>query len=304
MTDNQVILPDGPWDHRSVYAHGARFHVAVQGEGPLILFVHGFPTFWWLWRKFLGPISELGFTAAAMDMRGYGATDHPPRGYDPRTLAADVSGVIRALGHESAIIVGHGVGGLIAWTAATLQSQVVRGIVSISGAHPNALRAAMLSNPAQARALSYALNFQRPWIAERSLQRNHALAIADLLNQWLAPSKLPEDVSQTYRDAFMLGNTAHCAIEFHRWAIRSIPRSDGRRFAVDMQGGVSVPVLQIHGKNDTSILVETAMDSAQWINGAWSPVTLDAGHLLPEECPDDVIHALTNWLTTNFSENQ
>lgn len=303
MTTNDVILTEGPWEHRTVYAHGARFHVAVQGEGPLVLFVHGFPTFWWLWRKFLGPVSELGFTAAAMDMRGYGATDHPPRGYDPRTLAADVSGVVRALGFESAIVVGHGVGGLIAWTAATLQSQAVSGMVSIAAAHPNALRAAMISNSTQARALSYALNFQRPWFAERSLQKNNAKQIEELLNGWMEPGVLPTEITNKYRDAFMLGNTAHCAIEFHRWAIRSIPRPDGRRFAVDMQGGVSVPVLQIHGKNDTSILVETAMESAQWINGAWSPVTLDAGHLLPEECPDEVIEALTRWLTTNFLEN-
>lgn len=300
MTTNDVILAEGPWEHRTVYAHGARFHVAVQGEGPLVLFVHGFPTFWWLWRKFLGPVSELGFTAAAMDMRGYGTTDHPPRGYDPRTLAADVTGVVRALGFETAIVVGHGVGGLIAWTAATLQAQAIQGIVSIAAAHPNALRAAMISNSAQTRALSYALSFQRPWFAERSLQKNHAYEIGELLNGWMTPEVLPAEVVQKYRDAFMLGNTAHCAIEFHRWAMRSIPRPDGRRFAVDMQGGVSVPVLQIHGKNDTSILVETAMDSAQWINGAWSPVTLDAGHLLPEECPDEVIDALTSWLTTNF----
>ena len=302
MSNNDVILTEGPWEHRTVYAHGARFHVAIQGEGPLVLFLHGFPTFWWLWRKFLGPVSDLGFTAAAMDMRGYGATDHPPRGYDPRTLAADVSGVVRALGFESAIVVGHGVGGLIAWTAATLQSHAVSGIVSIAAAHPNALRAAMLSNSTQTRALSYALNYQRPWLAERSLQKNHAQEIADLLNGWLAPENLPEEVTQKYRDAFMLGNTAHCAIEFHRWAMRSIPRPDGRRFAVDMQGGVSVPVLQIHGKHDTSILVETAMDSARWINGAWSPVTLDAGHLLPEQCPDEVINALTDWLATNYMD--
>jgi pimeloyl-ACP methyl ester carboxylesterase len=302
VTTNDVILAEGPWEHRTVYAHGARFHVAVQGEGPLVLFVHGFPTFWWLWRKFLGPVSELGFTAAAMDMRGYGTTDHPPRGYDPRTLAADVTGVVRALGFETAIVVGHGVGGLIAWTAATLQAQAIQGIVSIAAAHPNALRAAMISNSAQTRALSYALSFQRPWLAERSLQKNHAHEIGELLNGWMTPEVLPAEVVQKYRDAFMLGNTAHCAIEFHRWAMRSIPRPDGRRFAVDMQGGVSVPVLQIHGKNDTSILVETAMDSAQWINGAWSPVTLDAGHLLPEECPDEVIDALTSWLTTNFAD--
>lgn len=298
MTYSNVILEPGPWEHRSVYAHGARFHVATQGEGPLVLFLHGFPTFWWLWRKFLGPVSELGFTAAAMDLRGYGATDHPPRGYDPRTLAADITGVIRALGHDSAIVVGHGVGGLVAWTAATLQPSTVNGLVSIGSAHPNALRAAMLANPAQARALSYVVSFQRPWFAERSLMKNGAEAIEELLNGWMAPDSLAPEVARRYRDAFLSGNTAHCAIEFHRWAMRSVPRPDGRRFSIDMQGGVSVPVLQIHGKYDTSILVDTAMDSAKFVNGPWSPVTQDAGHLLPEQTPDEVIAALVQWLPT------
>ncbi len=301
MPDNAAILVPGPWEHRSVYAHGSRFHVAIQGEGPLVLFLHGFPTYWWLWRKFLGPISAAGYTAAAMDLRGYGASDHPPRGYDPRTLAADVAGVIRALGYESAIVVGHGVGGLVGWTAATLQESSISGLVSVSSAHPNALRTAMLSNAAQAKALSYVLSYQRPWFAERSLVKDGAAAIEELLREWAAPDVLSDEVVSQYRTAFLLGNTSHCAIEFHRWAMRSIPRPDGRRFAIDMQGGVNVPVLQIHGKRDTSILVDTAIDSAQFVNGPWSPVTLDEGHLLPEQATDEVIAAIVQWLPETFS---
>ena len=145
MSADPVLHP-GPWQHRIVHAHGARFHVATVGQGPLVLFVHGFPTFWWLWRDLLAPVSAAGFTAAALDMRGYGASDHPPRGYDPRTLAADLAGVIRALGHDSAVVVGHGVGGLVAWTAATLQGASVRAVCAVSSAHPNALRSAMLTD--------------------------------------------------------------------------------------------------------------------------------------------------------------
>lgn len=292
------ILIEGDWEHRTIYAHGARFHVAIKGSGPLVLFVHGFPTFWWLWRKFLGPVASAGYTAAAVDLRGYGATDHPPRGYDPRTLAADLSGVIRALGFADAIIVGHGIGGLIAWTAATLQKTAVRGLVSISSAHPNSLRTAMMTQPAQTKALGYVLGFQRPWIAERALVKNKAEAIGELLNRWTAPDVLPTHTIDVYRTAFQVGNTAHCAIEFHRWAMRSIPRPDGRAFANDMNGGVDVPVLQIHGQYDNSILVETAMDSAEWVNGRWSPVTLEAGHMLPEQMPQETLEAILKWLPT------
>lgn len=286
----------GPWEHTIVHAHGSRFHVAVQGSGPMVLFVHGFPTFWWLWRRLLGPVAELGFTAVAMDMRGYGASDHPPRGYDPRTLAADVNGVIRALGHQEAIVIGHGVGGLIAWTAATLQGNVVRALGTISAAHPNALRSAMLTNPAQIRALSYVIGLQRPWLAERSLERDGALGVGRILNEWMKPDRLDPEIEAVYRQAFLCGKTSHCAIEFHRWAMRSIPRPDGRKFNADMDYGISIPVLNIHGTRDSSILLQTSLDSHHWARGEWTSHELDAGHLLPEQAPDEIETHLINWL--------
>ena len=94
-----------------VAANGARFHVAVAGEGPLVLLLHGFPTFWWTWRHQLPALAAAGHRVAAMDLRGFGASDKPPRGYDPRTLAEDVSGVIRSLGDRDAVVVGQGLGG-------------------------------------------------------------------------------------------------------------------------------------------------------------------------------------------------
>ena len=94
-----------------VAANGARFHVALVGDGPLVLFLHGFPEFWWAWRHQLPAVAAAGYCAAAMDLRGYGASDKPPRGYDLSTLAADVAGVIRSLGARDAVVVGHGWGG-------------------------------------------------------------------------------------------------------------------------------------------------------------------------------------------------
>lgn len=291
------IFVEGPWEHKTVYAHGARFHVAVQGSGPLVLFLHGFPTFWWLWRRILGPVAEAGYTAAAMDLRGYGGTDHPPRGYDPRTLAADVAGVINTLGHNDAIIVGHGWGGLIAWTAATLQSKVVRGISVIGAAHPNALRKAMLVSPAQTRALAYVVAMQRPWIAERSMSKNNAAAVGDILRSWMPSGELDDDIESQYRSAFLLGNTAHCALEYHRWALRSIPRLDGRSFAKSMDVEIDCPVLQIHGEDDSSILVETAYGSEDFVSGPFEFHELPgAGHLIPESHAAELEELLVEWL--------
>ncbi|HEY4701309.1 MAG TPA: alpha/beta fold hydrolase, partial [Streptosporangiaceae bacterium] len=106
---------DGPWTHRSVSANGTRFHIAEAGDGPLVLMLHGFPEFWWTWRQQLVTLPAAGFRAVAADLRGYGGSDKPPRGYDLVTAASDVAGLIRALGEANAIVVGHGWGGLVAW---------------------------------------------------------------------------------------------------------------------------------------------------------------------------------------------
>src|SRR3954447_10647843 len=129
--DASIALLDGPWEHRMVAANGARFHVAATGRGPLVLFLHGFPEFWWAWRHQLPAVAEAGYRAAAMDLGGYGASDKPPRGYDPTTLAADVAGVIRSLGDRDAVVVGHGWGGLVAWTVAVAHAGQVRGVAAV-----------------------------------------------------------------------------------------------------------------------------------------------------------------------------
>jgi pimeloyl-ACP methyl ester carboxylesterase len=115
-----------------VAANGARFHVAVAGDGPLVLLLHGFPTFWWTWRHQLPALAEAGYRVAAMDLRGFGASDKPPRGYDPRTMAEDASGVIRSLGDRDAVVVGQGLGGLVAWTLSVVHPRQVRRLVAVS----------------------------------------------------------------------------------------------------------------------------------------------------------------------------
>ncbi len=146
-----AIRAPGPWTHRDVSANGARFHVVDIGDGPAVLLLHGFPTFWWTWRKQLTALADAGYRAIAMDLRGYGGSDHPPEGYDPRTLAADVAGVVRSLGESEAVIVGQGWGGLAAWSTAVLEPETVRAIVPVSMPHPRQLRRAITRDHRPAR---------------------------------------------------------------------------------------------------------------------------------------------------------
>src|SRR5258705_8257421 len=99
-----VVQIGGPWHHRSVSANGTRFHTAEAGDGPLVLLLHGFPEFWWTWRHQLAVLPEAGFRAVAVDLRGYGGNDKPPRGYHLVTAAADAGGVVPAPGPANPIV--------------------------------------------------------------------------------------------------------------------------------------------------------------------------------------------------------
>src|SRR5246500_896567 len=147
MPAEPVIQITGPWTHRSVTANGSRFHVASSGEGPLVLLLHGFPQFWWTWRHQLTALQAAGYRAVAPDLRGYGGSDKPPRGYDLITAAADAAGLIRALGEANAVVVGHGWGGLVAWTLGVFHPKVAGRLAVVSTAHPLRMRSAMLTHP-------------------------------------------------------------------------------------------------------------------------------------------------------------
>ncbi|HSR25584.1 MAG TPA: alpha/beta fold hydrolase, partial [Candidatus Eisenbacteria bacterium] len=245
--DASVARVAGPWEHRMVAANGARFHVATTGDGPLVLFLHGFPEFWWAWRHQLPALATAGYRAAAMDMRGYGASDKPPRGYDPLTLAADVAGVIRSLGSRNAVVVGHGWGGLVAWTVATVNPEQVRQVAIVSMPHPRRLRAAHLTDPAQLRASRHVLGFQRPMLPERQLVAHDGAYVARLLRLWSGPAWPDAEAEQRYRQAVQIPGVAHCALESYRWAVRSIPRTDGLRYSRRMKTPIRVPTLHLHG---------------------------------------------------------
>jgi pimeloyl-ACP methyl ester carboxylesterase len=122
-------------DFRTVDAGGARIRVAVEGEGPLVLMVHGFPESWFSWRHQLPVVAGAGFTAAAMDVRGYGGSDKPRdvAAYDMENLTADVAGVADALAPgEPAILVGHDWGAPIVWNSAFTRPERFRAVAGLS----------------------------------------------------------------------------------------------------------------------------------------------------------------------------
>jgi pimeloyl-ACP methyl ester carboxylesterase len=297
--DPSVVLVDGPWTHRAVSANGARFHVTELGEGPLVLLLHGFPLFWWTWRHQLRSLADAGYRAAAMDLRGYGASDKTPRGYDPFTLTGDVAGVIRSLGQPDAVVVGHGWGGLLGWTCAVQRPQVVRQLVVVSAPHPRRMRAAALTDRRQIAAAGYLLGFQRPWVPERQLVRDDGALVEKLLRSWAASPDWPDaETAARYRSAMQVEYVAHSALEYHRWAFRSVPRPDGIRFARTMQAPINAAVLQVHGALDPTVLPRSAAGSGRYVAAPYTWCLLDGvGHFPHEEAPAAFDKQLLDWLS-------
>jgi pimeloyl-ACP methyl ester carboxylesterase len=294
-----VVMVGGPWRHREISANGQRFHVAEHGDpdAPTLLLLHGFPEFWWSWRHQLVALGEAGWHAVAMDLRGYGASDKPPRGYDGPTLTADVAGVIRALGKGKAVVVGHDWGGLLGWWLAATAPHLVRAFVPVSCAHPLAHRTAVLrARSGQARASSYFWRFQMPR-ADDWLTDDDADEVSRVLHGWGGTGFPDDDTDRRYREAMQITGAAHCALEYYRWLIRSQARPSGVRWARQTARPITVPVLQLHGGADPCVLPTTARLSARFVSGDHTWHSYDGvGHFLPEEAPQRVSEDLRDWL--------
>jgi pimeloyl-ACP methyl ester carboxylesterase len=296
LVEESAVLLDGPWTHRDVNANGIRLHIAEAGTGPLVLLLHGFPEFWWSWHHQLQPLADAGYHVVAPDLRGYGASDKPPRGYDAPTLAADLAGLVRALGERDAFFVGHDWGGHLAWSTAALHPSVVRRLVVMSIAHPLRMQEAMLRDGAQRKASRYIMRFQLPWSPERWLVDDDAANIGGLLHSWGGPGFPDPETERNCREAMQILYTPNRALEYYRWAVRSIRRTDGRRYRQAMTRPVGMPTLQIHGSLDPCVLPATAEGSRRFVDAEYEWQLLDGvGHFPHEEAPDVVTKELLRW---------
>ncbi|MBL0888108.1 alpha/beta hydrolase [Myceligenerans sp. I2] len=280
-----------------VASGGSRFHVAVAGPAdrlaPLVVLLHGFPQFWWAWRHQIPALAEAGYRVAAMDVRGSGASDKPPGGYDVLARASDVAGVVRSLGRERAIVVGHGTGGVLAWGVAALHPRVVAGVAALGAPHPARVvvsgRAAL--TPLALRHLAF---YQLPTLPERALTGGSL--VAQVLAHGAAVPFAPEAVAR-YRDVLRIPFAAHSAMEALRWAVRSASRASGHQLRAAVRRPLTVPALQVHGSLDGLVRPESAdLDAARLARDFRYDAVAGAGHFLPEEAPAEVTEILLSWL--------
>jgi pimeloyl-ACP methyl ester carboxylesterase len=278
----------------SVRAGELRMHALAQGppDGPLVLLLHGFPELSRSWRRQLPALAAAGYRAVAPDQRGYGETDL--RGpYDTETLAADVVALVRALGRERAVVVGHDWGGAVAWSAAQLYPEVVERLVALNCPPLEVLRRELMRSPRQLWRSRYMLFFQIPRLPERQLSEDGAAQVARaLVGGSYVRSAWDADEIALYRAAVARAGRAKAAIDWYRARRR---HSRGRRRPIQ------VPTLVLWGVRDRFLGVELA-DPARLgrVLAAGNEPTVvllpEAGHFVQNEAPERVNAELLQWL--------
>lgn len=283
----------------SLTANGLRFHALADGpaDGPLVLLLHGFPELARSWRHQLPALAAAGYRAVAPDQRGYGDTE--ARGpYDALTLAADVAGLVRALGRERAVIVGHDWGGGVAWTVAHAHPGVVDRLVILNCPPPSVLMAELRRNLRQLRRSRYMFLFQLPVLPERMMTRDGAAQVARAL---VAGSHVrdawPTEELAAYRAAFARPGRAKAALDWYRAAFRHPLRA--RRVA--SRSPIAAPTLVVWGLHDRFLgreLVEPHKLRRVMAPGNEPEIRFveEAGHFVQIEAPDRVNDELLRWL--------
>jgi epoxide hydrolase 4 len=261
---------------------GVRIHYVAEGSGPLIVFIHGFPDFWYSWRHQMEGLKG-EFRVAAMDLRGYNLSDKPGRqeDYDAAKLVDDVAAVIRAEGRESATVVGHDWGGFVAWQFAFRRPDMLERLVLVNFPHPKGLTRELAHNPEQAANSQYARNFQEP--------DSHLRISAEGLSR--AASEGDEAIRQKYVEAFQR-SSLEAMMFYYR---QNYPREPYRE--IPQTPVVAVPVLQFHGLDDPFLLHAGLNGTWQWLGSDYTLVTIPGvGHWAHLEAADLVTSTMKSWL--------
>src|SRR5436190_11149066 len=118
--------------------NGVKIHYVVDGQGPLVVMIHGFPDYWATWKPLMAELSKAGYRTVALDTRGYNLSDKPQgeAAYAMPNLIGDVAAVIAAEGQKDAIVIGHDWGAAIAWQTTFFRPDLVNKLVIMSVPHP------------------------------------------------------------------------------------------------------------------------------------------------------------------------
>ena len=277
------------WRHDRIRVNGVGLHYVTQGEGPLMLMLHGFPEFWYSWRKQI-PAFAKTHRVVALDMRGYNESDKPNgrSAYAIERLVADAAAVIRKLGEGvPAILVGHDWGGMVAWASAYRHPDLLRALIVLNIPHPARFAAGVL-RPRQLLRSWYIGAFQVPWLPESVLTAGGGRLLKSMLRASSAgKAAFTEADLEAYAEAATRHGAMTAMINYYRAAYSLA----GRRWGV-----LQLPTLMIWGERDVALGKELTYGTDRYVADLTVRYIPDAGHWVQQERPREVNRYMAEFL--------
>ncbi len=268
--------------HGYADSNGVKIHYASLGKGPLVVMIHGFPDYWYTWRSQMEALSDQ-YQTVAIDQRGFNLSDKPKgvENYDMRLLVGDVVAVIKSLGKDKAIIVGHDWGGAVAWQFAMALPQMTEKLIILNLPNPRGLTRELANNPAQQKASAYARAFQKDG-SEKALT-------AEGLATWVTDP----DAKAKYVEAFKRSDFTSM-MNYYR---QNYPKEPYLFDANSPIVKVKMPVLEFHGLKDWALLSPALNGTWDLVEKDFTLVTIpDAGHFVQQDAADLVSRSMKAWL--------
>ncbi|MGD9696487.1 MAG: alpha/beta fold hydrolase [Thermoleophilia bacterium] len=274
-----------------------RLAVAEAGDpsGEPVILLHGFPELSHSWRHQLPALAEAGYHAVAPDLRGYGGSDRPAavEAYAAPKLVGDVAGLIRALGHESAHIVGHDWGGGLAWGLAGNAPQMVRSLTILNAPQGPVSARLRHEDPAQQAKSWYMLLFQFPGVAETWLSQDDFANLHSFVFDTAAPGAFPEEDRRHFIEALSKDGALTAALNWYR---ANMPPSSWLRRPPDPPR-ITVPTLIIWGEADANMDIRLLELSAATVTAPLRVERLPGvSHWVQQEVPEKVNELLVDFL--------
>jgi len=279
------------WAHKEAVVNGVRLHYVEAGSGPLVVLLHGFPEFWYSWRRQIPALTQAGFRVIAPDLRGYNRSEKP-RGvqvYRADVVAGDVAALIQHAGASSAAVVGHDWGGSVAWQVAIRHPDRVERLAVLAAPHPIAFRRG-LRRPSQILRSWYVFFFQLPWLPEAEFRRRGFAGLVRAFRQDpVHPDAFTDADVAEYQRALSQPGALTAAINYYRAALRGRPDEAALR-------PVDVRTLVIWGDRDRYLGAHLTDSWAQWGGNVRLIHIPDASHWVQNDVPNRVNAVLLEFL--------
>ena len=279
-----------------VEANGLDFEVAACGNGPrFALLLHGFPECNHSWRHQLPVLAEMGYTAWAPNLRGYGRTSRPSRvaDYRMRHLVDDVAGLIDAAGAERTLLVGHDWGGAIAWIFALAGIRPLDRFIVMNLPHPRLFRDG-LRTVAQLRRSWYIFFFQLPWLPERFLGAGGARRVSGIIRGTAVnKERFPAEDLEVYRRNAAQPGAITAMLAYYRAFVR---HPLDRDLARAVTRTLETPTLMLWGEEDTALGKELTVGTDELVRDFTLRYLPGVSHWVQQEAPETVNAMIRAWL--------